>query len=529
MTTALLPQDVLALYPAHDDTIPSLLSSRATTNPDRPLLVFDGRTWTYAEVQQASDAIAQSFLSRGLGPQSRIATVALNSDIVLVLFLAIAKIGGLFVPLNPAQTDAELSYVLNHSRPAAILVQPDDLGRVKTLSTSISSQPWIVSTDEASQVETSSNSALPQVLPTDPAVVIYTSGTTGYPKGVVHSHRNYVLAAEAFVERMHLQPTDRLFTVLPFFHINALFYSWGGALAAGAALVTTAKFSASKMWQIAADTGATQFNILAAVGNILANRPRSEFVPSHSIAKIYGGPISAEMYRVFHDEFHVPMMIEGYGMSEIPGACNNPFEGPQKIGSIGLPARHPRLPGIFVECKVVSEAGDELPIGEMGELIVKTPIVTLGYLDDPEQTEAAIRDGWFWTGDYVRRDEDGYYYFIARKRDIIRRRGENISGAELDRILCEHPGILEAATIGIPSELGDEEIMAVLVAKSGQHPAPQDIIAWCGERLAAMKIPRFVVFIDALPHTSSHRVAKFRLKEDASLQSKAWDRQAATD
>ncbi len=529
MTEGMLPRDVLALYPAHDETIPSLLLSRATANPDRPLLIFDRTTWTYAQVQAASDAMAQTFLNRGLGRQSRIATVALNSDIVLIIFLAIAKIGGLFVPLNPAQTDAELSYVLNHSRPAAILVQPDDLARVKGLAADISSNPWIVSTAEIGHEKAASPQAFPAISPADPAVVIYTSGTTGYPKGVVHSHRNYVLAAEAFVERMHLQPSDRLFTVLPFFHINALFYSWGGALAAGAALVTTAKFSASKMWQIAAETGATQFNILAAVGTILANRPRSEFEPSHQIRKIYGGPISAEMYRVFHDEFHVPMMIEGYGMSEIPGACNNPFDGPQKIGSIGLPARHPRLPGTFAECKVVSDAGEEVPVGEMGELIVKTPIVTLGYLDDPEQTSAAIRDGWFWTGDYVKRDEDGYYYFIARKRDIIRRRGENISGAELDRILCEHPDILEAATIGVPSELGDEEIMAVLVAKSSVPPAPQDIIAWCAERLAAMKIPRFVVYIDALPHTSSHRVAKFRLKADTSLAGKAWDRQAGGD
>lgn len=541
MSDELRPAEVLGLYPPHDETIASLLASRISADPDRLLLTFDSRTWTYAQVGEASERLAEALLRRGFGHGDRIATVALNSDIVLIVFMAVTRIGGLFIPLNPSQTDDELSYVLHHGKPKAILAQAEDLFRVEGLTADMMPKPLILSLVEIGTGAQTSGDAVRQIadmagpgaapkFPTvsagDPAVVIYTSGTTGYPKGVVHSHRNYVLAAEAFVERMHLQPSDRLFTVLPFFHINALFYSWGGALAAGAAFVTTSKFSASRMWQIAADAGATQFNILAAVGNILAKRPRSEFVPTHKIRRIYGGPISAEMFRVFQTEFHVPTLIEGYGMSEIPGACNNPFDGPHKIGSIGKPASHPRLGGTFVECKVVDDDGLEVPVGEMGELIVKTPIVTLGYLDDPEQTKAAIRDGWFWTGDYVRRDEDGYYFFIARKRDIIRRRGENISGAELDRILSEHPNILEAATIGVPAEIGDEEIMAVLVAKSLPAPTPEDIVSWCAERLAAMKIPRFIVFTDTLPHTSSHRVAKFRLKEDTSLPGRAWDRTA---
>jgi crotonobetaine/carnitine-CoA ligase len=535
----LLPGEVLNLYPPHDETIGSLLRSRAGVAPDRLLLMFDDRHWSYGQVDAASDHLAQMLVRHGIGRGDRLAMVAQNSDVVLLSFLAVAKLGGLFIPLNPGQTDQELSYMLHHCRPKAVISQAEDLPRVAGLVADADPRPWLLSLDDLGAQATTPDAiiavlrersgpaqSLPKVTSADPAVVIYTSGTTGYPKGVVHSQRNYVLAAEAFVERMHLQPNDRLMTVLPFYHINALFYSWGGALACGGALVTTSKFSASRMWQLAARTGATQLNILAAVGNILAKRPRSEFDPSHKIRRIYGGPISAEMFRVFQQEFNVPVLIEGYGMSEIPGACNNPFEGPHKVGSIGKPARHPRLGGTFVECKVVDDDGKEVPIGEMGELLVKTPIVTLGYLDDPEQTKAAIRDGWFRTGDYVRRDEEGYYFFIARKRDIIRRRGENISGAELDRVLSEHPNILEAATIGVAAELGDEEIMAVLVAKSQPAPSPQDLIEWCADRLAAMKIPRFFVFTDALPHTSSHRVAKFRLKEDPSLRERAWDREA---
>ncbi|MGQ9366422.1 class I adenylate-forming enzyme family protein [Azospirillum sp. ST 5-10] len=539
MAADLDPRDVLDLYPPHRDTIPSLLASRRAAGPDRPALLFEGRSWSYAEIDAASDALARALVVRGVGRGDRIGLVSLNGDVALLVFLAAAKVGALFVPMNPGLADGELAYVLGHCRPTVVASQAEDLERVERITGAFAEVPWLLPLDEigaaagdvagvVARIEqyAGPNGAvhLAEVGPDDPAVVIYTSGTTGFPKGVVHSHRNYVWAGEAFVERMRLQPDDRLLTVLPFFHVNALFYSWGGALAAGAAMVTTRRFSASRFWTLAAETGATVFNVLAALGNILAKRPRGEFDPGHRIAKIYGGPISAEMIRVFQEDFHVPTLIEGYGMSEIPGACNNPFAGPHKVGSIGTAARHPRFDGTFVELRVVDDEGGDVPVGAMGELLVKTPIMALHYLDDPEQTRAAMRDGWFVTGDYVRRDADGYHYFVARKRDIIRRRGENISGAELDRILSEHPGILEAATIGVPAELGDEEIMAVLVPRA-EPPSAEEVLDWCRGRMAAMKIPRFVVFVDALPHTSSHRVEKYRLKQDPSLLARAFDRE----
>ncbi|MGH8227852.1 MAG: AMP-binding protein, partial [Steroidobacteraceae bacterium] len=361
--------------------------------------------------------------------------------------------------------------------------------------------------------------------PDDPAVVIYTSGTTGFPKGVVHTHRTYILAAEGFVARMHLQPSERLLTVMPFFHINALFYSFGGAIASGGTVITVPKFSASQFWNLAAQTGATEFNFLAAVGSILLNRPRSEFNPAHRITKLYGGPISERMDQVFREEFHVPALIEGYGMSEIPGACCNPFLGPHKAGSIGKPAIHPTLSGEFSQLHVVSGDGRELPPGEIGELVVRTPMMFKEYLDDPQQTAAAFRDGAFLTGDLVRRDADGYFYFVARKKDIIRRRGENISGAELDRIVTDHPDVAEAAAIGVPSELGEEEILMVVVPRRPGGLEPRALVEWCRGRLAPMKVPRYIVLAESLPHTPSHRVAKHRLKSDASLLARAFDAQ----
>jgi crotonobetaine/carnitine-CoA ligase len=537
----LLPHDVLARYPAHDDTIPGLLRSRCVVRPEHAALRFEARSWSYAAIDAASNAVAAFVVAAGIGKGERVALLSLNSDLALILFIGLAKAGTVFAPMNPALTDDELVYILGHSGARSLVAEPAQAERATRLSARLGGARRVIDLDDlgasrpdvAGVLAAMTNHAPPAVLmpavkAEDPAVVIYTSGTTGLPKGVLHSHRNYVWAGEAFVERMYLQPEDRLLTMLPLFHVNALFYSWGGALAAGGTLITAPSFSASRLWDLAVETGATEFNTLAAVGNILAKRPRSEFRPGHRITKIYGGPISADMAQTFENDFHIPDLIEGYGMSEIPGACNNPFDGVRKIGSIGKPARHPRLGGTFVEMKLVDDDGRELPAGMKGEILVRTPIVMLGYLDDPEQTRAAFADGWFRTGDIAWRDDDGYYFFVTRKKDIIRRRGENISGAEIDKVLTNHPEILEAAAIGVPAEIGEEEIMAVLVARPGRQPAAPSIVAWCAQHLAPMKVPRYVVFVDQMPHSASQRVAKFRLKEEApALLARAFDREAA--
>jgi carnitine-CoA ligase len=363
--------------------------------------------------------------------------------------------------------------------------------------------------------------------PDAPCVFIYTSGTTGFPKGVMHGQRTLILAGEGFVQRMHLQPEDRLLAILPMFHINALFYSLAGALAAGATLILLPRFSASTFWADVARTGATEANTIAAVSNILLRRPRSEFVPGHALRKIYGAPLSPESYDVFPREFGVPTLIEGYGMSEIPGALNNPFEGPHKIGSMGRPSTHPD-PGLqLAQLKIVDDDGHDLPDGQTGELVVKTPLAMQGYYRDPAQTASAFRDGWFLTGDLAWRDADGYFWFVARKKDIIRKRGENISGAELDRVIESHPAVLQAAAIPVPDALGEDEILVAIVRKPGGAVDAPQIAAWCRERLAAIKVPRYVVFVDALPQTPTHRVAKYRLREDTTLHAQAVDLRAA--
>jgi crotonobetaine/carnitine-CoA ligase len=311
--------------------------------------------------------------------------------------------------------------------------------------------------------------------------------------------------------------------VLPLFHMNALFYSIAGALAVGGSAIIVPRFSASTFWQVAVDQGATEVNFIESIGAILKSRPRSEFRPGHAIRAIYG--IRESAARTFREEFNVHQLFSGFGMTEIPGVTCNPFGQPNKPGSMGVIGRHPDPSRPWATCRILDDNGVDVADGEVGELAVKTPIIMQGYFGDPEQTKAAFRDGWFLTGDLVRRDADGFFFHVSRKKDIIRRRGENIAGAELDRVIGEHPGVLEVAAIAVPSELGEDEIMAVVVPRPGAEIGAADIAQWCRERLAPQKVPRFVCFVEQMPHTPTHKVAKEVLRKDQSLVGRAVDLQ----
>jgi crotonobetaine/carnitine-CoA ligase len=528
------PIETLSLYPPHSGTIGSLLTGRTRFGPERPFVVFRGQLRTYRETVDLVARAGRALNARGISKDDRVAVMALNSDAYVVLFLALASVGAILVPVNPEFGAAEAGYVFNHASVSAVACTAETLATARAACAGLARQPWFVLLEGTAPdvpnftdlLNSASAGALPEdVTPDDTCLIMYTSGTTGFPKGVMHSQRNFVLAGEGFVERMHLQPDDRLFVILPLFHINALFYSLGGALAAGASLLLAPRFSASAFWRTAADGGATEVNIIAAVGAILARRPRTEFVPHHRIMKVYGAPIPPEVAEVFRNEFGISVAIEGYGLTEVPGVCNNPFNGPHKPGSLGRPARHPDPARPFAEMRVVDENGTDLSDGAAGELLARSPIAMTGYYRDPEQTARAFCDGWFRTGDVAYRDADGFFYFVARKKDIIRRRGENISGAEIDRVVGAHPKVQEAAAVAVPSELGEDELLVALVPKPGTDLTPEEIADWCARHLAPVKRPRYVVLLDALPHTPTHRVAKFKLRDDPTLLWRAVDLQ----
>ena len=526
------PLEVIGLYPDHHFTLTSLLQSRLDLDPSRPFIIFNEKTITWKEFSASRDRAAQMLLARGVKKGDRIAIMAHNHDAHVLLLFSLARIGAIMVPVNPEFGVEEAKYILNHSGASGIFCSAQTYPIAKEATQDFAIQPWFCSMDGQIEqlpdlmqsIADPKNMALPaDVFADDICVLVYSSGTTGFPKGVMHSQRNLVLCAERQVARVELQPDDRCMCVLPMFHVNALFYSILGAVAAGCCLVIVGKFSASKFWETVAKTGTTQVNLIMAVTSILARRSRDEFVPGVRLRCVSGSPFTKETMDVFLNEFGVERVIEGFGMTEIPGAFSNPYDGPHLLASMGYPGKHPDPDMTWTQARVVDDDGKDVPDGTTGELVVKIPTMMKGYFNDPEQTAAAFRDDWFLTGDLVSRTPEGCFYFVARKKDIIRRRGENIAGAELDRIIGLHPNVLEVATIATDSELGEDEIMAVVVPRPGTNLVEEDVRTWCTERLAAHKIPRFVIFVDKLPYTPTHKIAKFVLKKDPSLRARAID------
>ncbi|MBI3068854.1 MAG: AMP-binding protein [Betaproteobacteria bacterium] len=525
--------EVLQLYPPHDYTLHGAFLSRMQRDPQRPFILYGDKTWSWAGFHEAVGKAARMLVARGVKHGDRFGVIARNGDGHLLLLFALSRIGAIMVPVNPEFGVSEARYVLHHAGVAAVACSTDTLAVAREACKGLDPHPWFTLLDGAEEsapnlldlIARAPRVALPEdVRAEDTCLIVYTSGTTGFPKGAMHSQANFVICGEGFVERVHLQPDERVMIVLPLFHINALFYSVAGTLAAGCSMVIVPRFSASTFWDLVVETRATEVNIIEAIGTILKNRPRGEFRPGHTLRKIYG--VRQAVADTFRNEFGIPHLIGGFGMTEIPGVTCNPFDGPQKPGSMGPAGKHPDPSRPWAECRVVDEEGRDVGVNEVGELVVRTPIIMQGYYRDPEQTKAAFRDGWFLTGDLVRRDEDGYFFFVSRKKDIIRRRGENVAGAELDRVISAHPGVHEAAAIPVPAELGEDEILAVVVAKPGQRLAAEDIAQWCRERLAPMKVPRYVLFVDEMPHTPTHKIAKAVLREDRTLVARAVDLEA---
>lgn len=535
MTSAALlsPLEVLRKFDRHDFSIDHFFQVRLSQLGEQPMVEYQDSVMSWKSCASQADRAVTWLRQRGIQSGDRIGLMAYNHPATVVLLIACARMGAIVVPCNPDFEAREAKYIFEHAGVRGVICSPEPLARVLEATSHMTPAPWKVVIEE--DQPGSEPSLLHQWHLAEPdtrtrtgtadstCMIIYTSGTTGFPKGVMHSQRSYLLTAEAFVHRMYLQPDERLMCVLPLFHINALMYSLGGTMACGGTLILIRRFSASTFWQQAAATRATEVNVIMSAAAILARRPEEEFVATHSLRKMFLAPLNQDLLDTFHQRFHVPVLIECYGMTEIPGVLSNPYLGPHKLGSMGCISPHPDPAIERPQVKVIDEEGKEMPVGEVGELVVKTPTLMQGYFNDPEQTAGSFKDGWFLTGDLVRRDDDEFLFFFTRKKDIIRRRGENISGAEIDSAIGSHPDILECASIGVASDLGEEEILLAVVARAGTQITPEIVHAYAKQKLSPIKRPRYIVMVESLPHTGSMKIAKFRLKPADNL------RQLATD
>ena len=456
------------------------------------------------------DRYAVGLAERGVARGDRVAILLGNGPEALFSWFAANLLGAIAAPLNAAYKAPELVGVVRLMRPRVMVV--DDHRALAEAACAVfedAARPMLVAPEDLAR----SSGVPPRVLvaPDDVCVLLATSGTTGTPKAVMQTHRVYTLTAEAFPSWIGLTDSDRILVTLPLFHINAQAYSTMGALGSGAGLAVLPRFSASRFWDDARKLGATHFNAVGAVVHILLKGEPRPGDRDHLVRTCYTAlGLPEAHHRAFEERFGVTMTV-GYGMSETTFGTVWPRDAAPRYGTMGRLRQHPRWPAIN-RARVVRDDGSDAADGESGELWLANPGTTCGYWEAPAETAAALVDGWLHTGDLVRRDGDGFYTFVARKKEILRRRGENVAAGEIEAVLLAHPNVREAAAIGIASDLGEEDVVAYVSPRVGATIDPESLRAWALERLADFKVPSKIFVRDALPRTATERIAKHLLK-----------------
>jgi crotonobetaine/carnitine-CoA ligase len=508
--------NVEAAVAEYRGTIPRLLAAAADRDSAGVWLRSDSGSLTFGGTVAAVGLTAEALSAAGVRRGDLVMLTARSTPPYLLCWLALTSLGAVAVAVNPRSTAAELAGLTGQVQPRALITDEDLAGLVAEPDrglildvTSLAPAAWA---DPSAMAAAARQARLPDagVAPGDPAVLIPTSGTTGRSKLVVQTHRAYAMAGEGFPYWMELTPDDRMMTSLPLFHVNAPAYTVMGSLASGAGLVLLERFSASGFLDSARQYGATEFNAIGAMLEILMRQPERPDDAQTPLRLCYTGP-APERERQLEIERRLGLrIVVGYAMSESPYGLIW-ARGTRPYGTLGSARQHPVL-GVVNEARAVTEAGPSAGPGDSGELLLRNPVITPGYWGMPEETQRVITaDGWLHTGDLVTVNGDGTYTFVSRIKEVIRRRGENLSPLEVEEVLAEHPAVLECAVTGVPSELTEEEVKAFVVAAPGVEPDFAELHAFAAGRLAAFKVPRYWQLIDALPRTPTARVAKHRL------------------
>ncbi|MGI9009370.1 MAG: AMP-binding protein [Streptosporangiaceae bacterium] len=526
----------------YSGTIPGLLERAAERDPGGVWLRTDDLSLTFGQAADRVAGLAGELAEAGLGHGDLVMLTARTTPPYLLAWLALASLGAVTVPVNPASAAAELDGLLRQVQPRAVLT---DAGLRSVLDEAAGpgrpggqpQSPRPVVLDVAALGARSAGQPLrgpaaAPVRPDDLAVLIPTSGTTGRSKLVMQTHRAYAMAAEGFPFWMRLTPADRLMTSLPLFHINAPIYSVLGSLACGAGLVLVPRFSASGFLDTARRHGATEFNAIGAMLEILMRQPERSDDLDNPLRLCYAGPApDRDRHQQIERRFGLEIVV-GYAMSESPYGLIWP-PGTRPYGTLGAARQHPYL-GLINEAKVVAagdrepgaaaaakpadggpagtESGPALEAGRIGEILLRNPVLTPGYWGMPDETAAIMTaDGWLRTGDLATVNADGTYTFVGRRKEVLRRRGENLSPLEVEEVLDGHPDVLESVVVGVASDLTEEEIKAFVVPVAGAGLDLARLREYAAGRLSAFKVPRFWQVIAELPRTPTARIAKHRL------------------
>ena len=505
-----------------------LLEIKAQKSPEKVFLIFednDGNIeeFTYKHVDEHVNKLANGLLGLGIEKGDKVNIHLTNCPEFIFSWFALSKIGAIMVPTNTLSTSHEMEYVLNHSDSKIVITEPDYLHVIKEVRSLCSGVKNIILCRASKPhpdtllladiiKKNSPNLTEFNITPEDEAAILYTSGTTARPKGVVLTHAYYIWVGEVSAKHERLSPDDRFFVVLPFFHGNAQFYCFMATLIVGASIVIMQRFSASRYLHQARHHKATIASLFAAPMRMILRHPFVSVMGKSNLRLVlFAQNLTEEQLKEFETRAGAPL-LQLYGLTEMGLPLINPIDGPVKNMSIGLPT-------LGTEVKLVDEKGKDVSVGISGEIVIKgIPGINLmkEYFKNPEATAETIKDGWFHTGDNARVDEDGYFYFVDRKKDMIKRSGENVPAAEVEYVVNQHPKVFESVAIGVPDETRDEAIKVFVVLKEGEKATEGEIIEFCSKRLMKFKVPSFVEFRDSLPRTSVGKIQKFILKKEVT-------------
>jgi len=499
---------MIAMPPVSDETLRQRMDRRAKEDPGFVMLKFRDRDYTFGEIDAMVNRVANGLLARGLRPGDRVALMLPSHPDHLVAILALAKVGLVRVPINTAFKGASLAYPFDTFAPRALVADASYADQLQEAlpADAVEMTWWRGGPDDGfASLLAHDDASPPRVQPHADDIIALTpsSGTTGAPKGVNKSDRTLRAGPMGTLRLTGAEPGD-VFLLWESLHHGAGVAVCIAAILDKLTLAMVEKFSASQFWDQCRRYGVTHIHYLGGVLPMLLKQPARPDDRDHKVRIAWGGGCPEEVWDAFATRFGVQMR-EGYGLSEmITFVTINP-QGPKF--SIGQPLS-------YFEVMLTDDQGNEVPVGQPGEICVRSRepgLHFLGYFRNDAATAAAQRGEWFCSGDLARRDAAGFLYFAGRKKDTVRRRGINISAWEVERVIGEHPAVAECALVGVPSELGDEELMLFVRVADAARLDPAELAAWCKPRMPGFQVPRFIAFIDEFPKTPTQRIRKNEL------------------
>lgn len=497
-------------------TIGDWLTEAAARIPTGRGIQIEEETRAYADLAIDAERVATGLLDLGLAPGDRVVVLASAGIGALQAWFGLAKAGLIEVPINPASGPVLLRYYLEQSAAAAIVCDPGFVAVIDELAAGLpelrhrivlgapAAPGWRAFADLLAYAP----GVLPTIAPTDPAVILYTSGTTGAPKGALLSHRANVNLTRHTVDLMAYTAEDRLYSVFPLYHSNARYTTVMAGIEAGADVLLHRTFSASRFWDICRAYGITAFNYQGAMMSILNKQPVRADDADNPVRVAFGAPCPQEIFAGMERRFGIEL-TEIYGSTEASIICDMP-PSRRRIGTAGTES-------VNFEVAVVDERDERVPAGTPGEIVArpkKPGWMFDGYFANPTATTDSWRNLWFHTGDRGVLDADGFLVFLDRLKDTVRRRGENISTWEIERVVGEHAEVAHVAAYGVDSELSEEEVMIAVVPAEGARPDLTALLEHCRARLTPFAVPRYVRIVAALPLTPSQRVEKYKLRAE---------------